>query len=182
MFDPKYIVSASMVTKLSEIAEIKSMVERSVLLPAREAFLRRAAIVKMAHTSTSIEGNRLLENQVKDLAEGKKIRAEADQIKEVENYLVALAQIDRLAKEGNKFTSVEILGIQKKVMSGLTEEKKAGVFRSGPVYVVNVLPKGKEELAYTPPTSERVPGLIEELLTWLKENSGTHPIVRAGLS
>jgi len=41
----------------------------------------------MAHTSTSIEGNQLKEYQVKELAEGKKVVAEVDEIREVENYL-----------------------------------------------------------------------------------------------
>jgi Fic family protein len=181
MFKPVYTISDQIVNQLSRIAEIKAMVERSRLLPAREAFLKRAAVIKMAHTSTSIEGNQLLEYQVKELAEGKKVRAEADQIQEVENYLVALREIDNLADSGQVIDTNQILKIHKTVVSGLIDGEKAGVFRQGPVYVINVLPKGDEELAYTPPKSEEVPELIAGLLDWLKNNSQVHPIIRAGL-
>ncbi len=135
----------------------------------------------MAHTSTSIEGNMLDEYQVKKLAEGNKIIAEADQIAEVENYLRALAQVDKLADEKKSFNPDDILAVHKTVVNGLVDPEKTGTFRKGPVYIVNVLPKGKEELAYTPPRSEQVPELIGELVNWLKDNSQVHPIIRAGL-
>lgn len=96
MFNPKYTISNTIVSRLSEIAEIKAIVERSKLLPAKEVFLKRAAVIKMAHTSTSIEGNRLAEYQVAKLAQGIKIQAEAEQIMEVKNYLLALNRIDKL--------------------------------------------------------------------------------------
>ncbi|HNP89503.1 MAG TPA: hypothetical protein PKI75_02645, partial [Candidatus Woesebacteria bacterium] len=87
MFAPKYSISDKILNSLTEIAEIKSLVGRSKLLPEREVFLRRAAVIKMAHTSTSIEGNALKEFQVAQVAEGKNINAAEDQIKEVKNYL-----------------------------------------------------------------------------------------------
>lgn len=103
MFKLLYTISDEVANKLSQIAEIKAMVQRSNLLPAREAFLRRAAVIKMAHTSTSIEGNRLKEYQVKELAGGKRVVAEADEIREVENYLTALGKIDILSEEKKQF-------------------------------------------------------------------------------
>lgn len=181
MFAPKYRITDKIARWLSDIAEIRAMMESSRLLPAREAFLRRAAVVKMAHTSTSIEGNRLAEYQVKELAEGKKVKAELDQIKEVENYLAALGKIDRLAGEKNTFDKEDVLEIQKTVTWGLVEAQKSGSFREGPVFVVNVLPDGDEELAYTPPSSEQVPDLVEELLAWLKNPGEIHPVIRSGL-
>jgi len=181
MFSPKYEITDQVVNMLSQIAEIKAMVQRSNLLPAREAFLRRAAVIKMAHTSTSIEGNQLKEYQVKELAEGKKVVAEVDEIREVENYLTALSRIDGLSDSQKTFGVNEILSIHKTVLEGLIEKTKSGVFRKTPVYIVNVLPKGNEELAYTPPKAKEVPILIENLLSWLKDNQQIHPIIRAGL-
>lgn len=156
------------------------MVERSQLIPSREVFLRRAAAIKMAHTSTSIEGNNLKEYQVAEVAKGKKIIASEDQIKEVENYLLALKKIDVLAQK-KEFDTKDILDIHKTVMSGLTDPRKVGAWRSGQVYIVNILPNGKEEVAYVPPASQESQVLIEDLITWLNENKDTHPIVRASL-
>ena len=86
MFSPKYTISNQIVSQLSEIAEIKAIVAKSILLPEREIFLRRAAVIKMAHTSTSIEGNNLKEYQVEQVADGKMVNAEERQITEVKNY------------------------------------------------------------------------------------------------
>ena len=181
MFKPVYTISDEVANKLSQIAEIKAMVQRSNLLPAREAFLRRAAVIKMAHTSTSIEGNQLKEYQVKELAGGKRVVAEAEEIREVENYLTALGKIDTLSEENNTFGINQILDIHKTVMGGLTDKEKIGTFRKNLVYVVNVLPNDSEQLAYTPPPAKQVPILIEILIRWLKDNQQIHPIIRAGL-
>lgn len=181
MFAPNYRITDKMTRWLSDIAEIRAMTESSKLLPAREAFLRRAAIIKMAHTSTSIEGNILQEFQVKQLAEGQNVKAEADQVKEVENYLVGLSKIDRLAGEKKSFGTEEVLGIHKTVVGGLVSPEKSGKFRPGLVFIVNVMLKGDEELAYTPPPYSKVPELIEELLDWLRRPGEIHPVIRAGL-
>lgn len=181
MFKPIYTISDEVANQLSQIAEIKAMVQRSNLLPAREAFLRRAAVIKMAHTSTSIEGNRLEEYQVQELAGGKRVTAEADEIREVENYLTALGKIDILSEGKNPFETNEILDIHKTVMEELTDKEKIGSFRIKPVYVVNVLPSGRDQLAYTPPPAKQVPILMEILIRWLKDNRQIHPIIRAGL-
>ncbi len=181
MFNPKYTVSNQIVTQLSEMAGIKELVRSSTLLPEREIFLRKAAIIKIAHTSTSIEGNQLQEHQVAQVSEGKKVIAEEKQIREVKNYLAALREIDKLFESKSKFNVGDILKIHKIVVDGLIEKEKIGVFRSSPVYIVNILPDKNEEVAYTPPQAKVVPQLIENLLSWLENNREIHPIVKAGL-
>lgn len=181
MFNPKYTISNQIANQLSEIAEIKALVTRSTLLPEREIFLRRAAIIKMAHTSTSIEGNLLQEHQVAQVAEGKKIIAEEKQIREVTNYLSALREIDKLSGSKSKFNVDDIIKIHRIVTDGLIEKEKVGVFRANLVYIVNILPNKKEKVAYTSPPAKDVSQLIENLLDWLKNNQEIHPIVRAGL-
>lgn len=181
MFTPKYQITDKILSDLTKIAEIKGMVEKSTLLPARESFLRKTAIIKMAHTSTSIEGNVLNEYQVEKVAEGKMVQAEDAQIKEVKNYLSALKKVDALSEKNKDFSKADILDIHKIITSGLVELKKSGHFRPGTVYIVNVEPGGKEEVAYTPPLASQVPLLIDELLDWLKKAQAVHPVMRAGL-
>lgn len=180
MFQPKYTISNKVLNQLSEIAEIRALISRSTLLPQREMFLRRAAIIKMAHTSTSIEGNRLQEHQVAQLAQGEKIKAEADQIREVKNYLLALKEIDKLSISKKKLSTPDILKIQKVVIDGLIDKEKVGIFRKGQVYIVNIS-EGVEQVAYTPPPAKDVPKLMEDLVTWLKKSEQIHPIIRSGL-
>lgn len=181
MFNPKYKITDKILTQLIETAEIKALIARSTLLPEREIFLRRAAVVKMAHSSTSIEGNTLKEHQVAQVAEGKEIPAEKKQVLEVRNYLAALREVNTLASRGETMTTETILRLHKTVITGLVDKEKTGAFRPGQVYVVSVLPNKEEESAYTPPKSAEVPKILEELIEWLKSSEEIHPVLRAGL-
>lgn len=181
MFKPKYRITSGILNNLTKIAEIRAIVSRGRLLPVRESFLRRAALIKMAHTSTSIEGNTLNEYQVKKVLGGGRPQAEESQIKEVKNYLRALKLVDKIACEKNYFGEKEILTLHKTVVSDLVEPRNVGIFRQAPVYVVNVLASGKEQLVYAPPGAEKVAFFIKELLSWLRENKNIHPLIRAGL-
>ena len=77
MFEPKFVISQTILKNLTDIAEIKAIVERSKVLPLKEAKLRQQALIRMAHTSTSIEGNPLAEFEVEKVMEGKKVMAES---------------------------------------------------------------------------------------------------------
>src|SRR3990170_7123933 len=99
MLNPKYLITPQTLSNMTEIAEIKAAVERSRVLPLNEAQLRRQAILRMAHTSTSIEGNKLAQFEVGKVIEGKSVRAPQKDILEVENYYQALKMLDAMAKK-----------------------------------------------------------------------------------
>ncbi len=181
MFNPKYRITNKILNQLSEIAAIRAVVSKTTLLPEREIFLKKAAIIKMAHTSTSIEGNQLREHQVSQVASGKTILADENQITEVKNYLKALNEIDHLSSTKKNFDASDIKDLHRIVINGLVEKEKAGNWRLIPVYIVNILSTGDEEIAYTPPKAMEVPSLINELLDWIEKNKEIHPIIRMGI-
>lgn len=183
MFEPKYIITPLILARIAEIAEIKAAVERSRVLPLNEAQLRRQAILRMAHTSTSIEGNKLAQFEVGKVLEGKAVRAPQKDILEVENYLKALQLLDQLAKKRNDLTWDEIWQMHKKVISGLVEKDKVGKARPGDIYVLDDLGGGKEMLRFKGPPAKQVPGLIDDLLDWIKkaQQTGVQPIIIAGI-
>ena len=84
MFKPQYVITPLVLSRIAETAEIKAAVERSRVLPLNEAQLRRQAILRMAHTSTSIEGNKLAQFQVDKVLAGMSGNADAKSIQEVE--------------------------------------------------------------------------------------------------
>ncbi|MDP1722203.1 MAG: Fic family protein [Candidatus Gottesmanbacteria bacterium] len=180
MFLPTYRISDQILAWLSEIAQIKAMVDHATLLPARQALLRRATTIKMTHSSTSIEGNSLKEYQVLQIADGKRVQAQSKDIREVQNYLSALELIDTLS-QNSTFTQGDILAIHSRVITGLVDTAKTGTLRRGPVYVVNTLPSGREQLVYTPPTWQKVAVLLDDLTAWCNESAAVHPIIRAGI-
>ena len=181
MFSPRFTISNTILNRLTKIAEIKSAVERSMILPEREVFLRRMAITKIAHSSTSIEGNTLKEHQVEKVANGKAVNAEEVQVREVKNYLLALRKIDELSNKNESLKISDVLQVHRIVIDGLVEKEKQGVLRRGQVYIVNILPNGREEVAYTPPKAKDVEALIKNLLSWLDKEESLHPIIKAGL-
>ena len=181
MFNPRYQITDKILSDLTKISEIKSLVEKSNILPAREVFLKKAAAVGMAHSSTSIEGNTLNEYQVEKLAKGEKVAAEDREILEVKNYLQTLKLVDKLHESKKPFGTKEVLNVHKSAISGLIDENKAGVFRRGPVYIVNVSVYGSEELVYTPPKFTKVKPLIDELIEWMNKKDDIHPIIKAGI-
>lgn len=181
MFNPKYRITDKILSDITKISEINSLVEKSNITPAREIFLKKVATIGMAHSSTSIEGNTLNEYQVGMLADGKKVVADNRQILEVKNYLESLKLVDKIHESKKDFGVKEILNIHKSVIWGLIDEKKIGVFRQGPVYIVNILSTGREELVYTPPKFDQVEPLINDLLDWLNKEDNIHPIIKAGI-
>lgn len=180
MFKPKYRITDKILSDLTKISEIKSLVEKSNITPAREIYLKKVATIGMAHSSTSIEGNTLDEYQVRMLADGEKIIAEHSQILEVENYLKSLKLVDKIHESKKSFDKKEILDIHKSVTTGLIDENKAGVFRKGPVYIVNISLWGRE-LVYTPPKFDKVEPLLKDLIEWMNKEDEIHPIIKAGI-
>jgi Fic family protein len=86
MFKPTFRITNKIIKHLTEIAAARELVPNSPLLPKMEVKLRKEAIVKMAHHSTSIESNPLTLEQVKNLLAGKEIAAWEKDKKEVINY------------------------------------------------------------------------------------------------
>lgn len=183
MFKPVYNITPIILSKTAEIAEIKAAVERSRVLPLNEAQLRRQAILRMAHTSTSIEGNKLAEFEVGKVLEGKSVRAAQKDILEVENYYQALKALDELSKSKSPITLNEVLKLHQAVTRGLVEKEKTGKFRPADVYVLDDLGDGREMLRFKAPPASAVKKLVEDLLAWLKESEkeNIHPIIRAGI-
>lgn len=183
MFEPKFVITPVILSRIAEIAEIKAAIERSRVLPLNEAQLRRQAILRMAHTSTSIEGNKLAQFEVGKISEGKTVRAPQKDILEVENYLKSLKLLDDLSKTKHALNIEEVLKMHKTVIGGLVESEKTGKFRPGDVYVLDDLGNGKEILRFKAPNAKRVLGLLEDLLFWLKKakEENIHPVIIAGI-
>lgn len=183
MFEPKYVITATILSRIAEIAEIKAAVERSRVLPLNEAQLRRQAILRMAHTSTSIEGNRLAQFEVGKVFEGKTVSAPSKDVLEVENYLNGLKFLDELAKTRQNLTLEEILRMHKIIIDGLVDKEKVGEIRPSDIYILDDLGGGKEMLRFKGPPAPKVKRLLIDLLEWLKKakTSSIHPIIIAGI-
>jgi Fic family protein len=183
MFKPNYSIDSDMLNAISEISEIKSIVERSPVLPLNELELKRQALVRMVHTSTSIEGNKLAEYQVGKVLSGQEVNGDNKSIIEVKNYQTAVKEVEKLAEDQAKITPELILRLHAVLMKGLVSNEKLGSCRPADIYVVDDLGDGREQLRYKGPDAKKVPQLLKEMCQWYEKatEEPMHPIIKAGI-
>jgi len=169
-----------MVRLLTRISAAREVILNSPLIPRWEATLRQEAIIHSAHSSTSIEGNRLSLEQVSDLARGREVMATRKDRQEVLNYLKVLENIGKLTKE-DSVREKDILDIHRQITEGtLDKPGDSGVYRSRYVVVTNRI---TGEVFFRPPENEDVPGLTRNLVKWINspEAKELDPIIEAGI-
>ncbi len=72
-FKPKYTITDKILNNLTDIASAREVNERACLSPELEAKLRRRALLRSAHASTALAGNKLSLKQVAALYKKLKI-------------------------------------------------------------------------------------------------------------
>jgi len=186
IFKPKYTITDKILNNISKIIAGREVIEHSKLIPKWELKLKKEARIHNAHSSTSIEGNKLTLGQVKALSENKEIFATEKDKKEVINYLKALDLIPKYAKK--KTIDVKLfLKIHETVtIDTLGDNKDCGVFRNRQVFVGRRIFDGtsfKEIVEYMPPKTKDVPRLVAEFLNWLnsKKIKEVNPVIFAGI-
>lgn len=181
MFKPNFRYTDKIVGDLTQIAAARELVLNSPFIPKWEVSLRREAIIRAAHSSTAIEGNRLSLEQVSDLAQGREIMATRKDKQEVLNYLKVLQSIDKLT-DGKKIFEKDIFNIHKKVTRDtLQNPSDCGLYRNRYVVVGDRL---TGEVFFRPPSNEDVPKLMKALIMWLNsaEAQAFDPVIEAGIA
>jgi Fic family protein len=166
---------------MMRISSARELILSSPLIPRWEVSLRRQAIIHSAHSSTSIEGNRLSLEQVSDLAQGREVMATRKDKQEVINYLNVLENIEKLT-DGKKIKEKDILKIHKIVTKGTLENPSdCGVYRNRYVIVGN---RVTGEVIFRPPSNEEVPKLVNDLIKWLNISDAKEldPVIEAGIA
>lgn len=181
MYRPNFRNTNRIINHIAEISAARETILNAPILPQWEVKLRKEAILKMTHHSTSIEGNRLALEQVKDLLAGEEVPAWEKDKTEVENYVKVLEYIDQLgAKGGQRITEEIILEIHRLTIKELLEESETGHYRKLPVAVVN----GFGRTVFQPPAAEKVPELMRDFVAWLnsKEVTELYPVLVSGIA
>ena len=181
MFQPNFHYTDKIVNDVGQIAAARELILHSSFVPKWEVSLRHEAIIRSAHSSTAIEGNRLSLEQVSDLAQGREIMAIRKDKQEVLNYLSVLKDLSELT-DGNKISEKDILSIHKKVTQDTLENPSdSGVYRTRYVVVGNRI---TGEVIFRPPANEHVPGLVNDLVEWLSSSQAKvlDPVIEAGIA
>jgi Fic family protein len=153
---PPYEITPQILKLISSIS-IKIGEVNANYLNKQSPQLRKQNKIKTVHSSLSIEGNTLTEEQVSAILENKKVIGPQKDIIEAINALNVYDSLNNF----NPYSSKSFLKAHKTLMAGLVNE--AGVYRKQSVGIV----KG-EKLAHLAPPFEHVPFLMNHLFDYLK--------------
>lgn len=176
---PKYTITESIRNRLREIDHLHDKIRGSRILPEAEASIRLRASVEQVRSSTSIEGNPLSANQVREVVTSYRILTREQYAeREVKNYKSALDYIDQRRSGEHEITMDDALKLHRLITEGLIAANKSGHFRKNPVYIENE----RHEVLYTAVEPEKVKAEVEALLRWVSENQiALHPAIVSGI-
>ncbi len=181
MFKPNFKYTNKIVKNLTAITASRTFIMNARLIPKWGVKLRREAVLKSAHSSTAIEGNPLSLGEVSNLAAGRDIMVSRKDKQEVLNYLQALGMLPDFAKR-NPFTVKDFLKIHKIVTDKTLENPRdEGVLRNREVFVGN---KFTGEVVFKPPSTDKVPLLVDDFLNWFNstEVNEIDSVLHAGIT
>lgn len=156
---PPYEITAEILKYITSISEKIGEVNAKYLIKTNPT-LRKQNQIKTIHSSLSIEGNTLTEEQITAILENKRVVGPEKDILEVLNALEVYKNINKLKPEREKdFLKAHNLLLQKLI-------KEPGKYRNQSVGIV----KGSKVEHIAPP-HENVPYLMKNLFEYLKDKN-----------
>lgn len=161
---PPYRITPSILRLIEQVGEAIGQIQAQDGIKT-VPLLRRNNRVKTIQASLEIEGNTLDLDQVTALLAGKRVLGPPREIQEVQNAFKAYDGLPGWSSS----SCDDLLEAHAFLMDGLVSE--SGRFRSGGVGI-----QRGNEMVHVAPPADRVPGLIADLLHWLKTTE-IHPLV-----
>ena len=166
MYTPPFTISAEAINK---IAEISGLIERyAIRLEQKDALhLRKVNRIRTIHSSLAIEGNKLTEDEVRDIINGKNIVAPVKEIQEVKNAIKTYEMYPYL----DAFKEEDLLKAHAQMMEAIIDYP--GRYRHSGVGLFS-----EQGLVHMAPPADRVPYLMGDLFAWLRQ-SKDHLLIRS---
>lgn len=164
---PPYTITPGILDLVEQIGEVIGQAETAGL--GLDLQLRREARVRTVHGSVAIEGNVLSKEQVSAILDGKRVVGPPKDVQEVRN---ANAAYD-LAGDWTPGSEDDLLGAHRALMTELAGTP--GRYRTAAVGVI-----GPDGVHHIGPPADRVPGLMADLLGWLRDTE-EHPLIASSV-
>ncbi|GAB2857848.1 Dot/Icm type IV secretion system effector CoxFIC1 [Actinocorallia aurea] len=169
---------------VEEIERMRQVLRNQVRVPTKWTDgLRKFLTADAVAASNSIEGFRVSTIDVADLIEGERdVEVSEEDRAETLAYQHMMTYIQSLNDAGDFCYSKGFLNGLHWMLQGHrhSARRPAGQWRRGPVYVTDA--RDPRIAAYTAPDEGDVPALMAELVDWLNEDDGSHPLVRAAMA
>lgn len=180
-FKPDFSITNGITKGLTRIERARGFLEAATLSERWVRKMGRRALILEAHHTTHIEGTRLTLAQAERLLEGDSVpEANPDDVRELLNYREAFEFVSEYLEDGGPITEGLVRQIHKYLVEGVRGGTAApGEYRKVQNYVVNSV---TGETVYTPPPAHDVPIMMAELVSWLNQNTQTHPVLASGIA
>ena len=180
-FDPVFTITDSIAADLTGIERARGFLDAAALSESWISEMGHRALVLEAHHTTHIEGAQLTLEQAERLLDGQIVpEADANDARELLNYREAFAFVSGYLEHEGPVTEGLIREIHKRLVQGVRGGSAApGEYRRLQNYVVN---SATGQTVYTPPPAHEVPILMAELVAWLGQQLGVHPVLVAGIA
>ncbi len=145
------------------------------------ASLRETSRLQSTHYSTMIEGNRLADDEVRNVIQKKEhVAGKERDVREVKGYFAALKEVEKLAQNSYP-TEMQIQKLHALVEGARTKQIKPSPYRVEQNVIKDSL---SGEIVYLPPEAHEVPVLMHDLFDWIKgHKTGSLPVpIKAGIA
>lgn len=167
---PSYSITETMLRLVSEISEKIGKITGHNENMA-EDHLRRNNRIRSIHSSLKIEANSLSISDVRDVLNGHLFMGDRKEIQEVKNAYAAYERIPEI----DPFSVDDLKKLHGIMTYGTVDE--SGKFRKGNEGVFS-----GDRCVFIAPPPELVPGLVNDLLSWMKKNNGiVHPLLMSAV-
>jgi Fic family protein len=154
--NPPYLITPEILKLIASISEKLGQINAK-FLDKPSPKLRKENRIKTIHSSLSIEGNTLTEEQITALIENKRIIGPEKDVNEVLNAISVYNQLDSFDPKSSK----SFLKAHEILMKGLVPEN--GKYRKKGVGIM-----AGDRIAHMAPSAENVPHLMNDLFGYLK--------------
>lgn len=167
MFKPHYVITPAIVSDLMKIEALKVEIGVLPMTPTVLMGLRETARLQSTHYSTQIEGNRLTQQQVKEVVvQQEKFPGKERDEREVLGYFAALSWLEKQARDKVTITESVIKKLHALVMGAGKLTVPETPYRDGQ----NVIRDGATgRIVYLPPEAHDVPVLMRDLVVWIRD-------------
>jgi Fic family protein len=142
--------------------------------------LRRNSMARAIRGSNSIEGyHATMDDVVAAIEDEEPMDATEETWREIVGYRNAMTYILQLAEDEHFEFHAQLLRSLHFMMMQHSLKKMPGRWRPGDIYVVN---EATEQRVYEGPDAGTVPGLIDELVSYLNSGSDCHVLVKAAMA
>lgn len=179
MFTPKFSRDNQTLSyRLHDIDRLKFRIERMLIMPKHEQWLRREAFIRTAYSSTMVENSTITEEEMEKAARQSPVASIAKARPDVANYATALEFVDFLSDAEITPDEAAIRQIHWFLMKEIHDTRlKPGQYRTEPNWV-----EDKGIKVYEPPFHVDVPILMRDFSVWLREDTNINPILKAGIA